>query len=63
MVESYLKQIFSAIEIMNTAEVCHLDLRPSNVMWRSVSEENVEIRVIDSEDSVVFGEVISPNIY
>ena len=58
-IDSYLQQILRAVEVMNAAEICHLDLRPSNIMWRiKPGTYGVEIRVIDFEDSVSFGEVI-----
>jgi hypothetical protein len=61
-IDSYLQQILRAVEVINAAKVCHLDLRPSNIMWRIVpGTYDVEIRVIDFEDSVFFGEVIPEN--
>jgi hypothetical protein len=57
---AYLDQIAKAIEVMEKANVAHLDLRPSNIMWRQVdgSDQNIEIKIIDFEDAVMFGQLI-----
>jgi hypothetical protein len=37
-----------------------LDLRPANVMWRCVGD-TVQIRIIDFEDALKFGTLITVN--
>ena len=61
--DSYLDNISKAIDIMNTAGVAHLDLRPNNIMWRPVGSTDthlVEIRIIDFEDAGLFGSLVPP---
>lgn len=58
----YLAQLRSAIDVLNTANVAHLDLRAANVMWRTNEHGAVHIKVIDFEDAVAFGHVI-PEAY
>lgn len=58
--EAYVNGVKKAVEIMNQAEVAHMDLRPANIMWRSIKENEsdtvkVDVRVIDLEDAVPFG--------
>lgn len=55
---------------LNEANVAHFDLRPSNVLWRVVSnvsnvtataaatEEQVDVVVIDFDDAFVFGALL-----
>lgn len=63
-VDSYLNNISKAIDIMNSAGVAHLDLRPRNIMWRPLGITNasgdVEIKIIDFEDGAIFGSLVPP---
>lgn len=36
-VESYISCVKKAVEILNTARVAHMDLRPANILWRVVT--------------------------
>jgi hypothetical protein len=60
---SYLEQFAAAVAVFNSAEVAHLDLRPSNFMWRPLGEydedNRVEGRIIDLEDSQRFGGIVN----
>jgi hypothetical protein len=60
---SYLEQFATAVAVFNSAEVSHLDLRPSNFMWRPLGEDEednrVEGRIIDLEDSQRFGGIVN----
>lgn len=56
-VPSYVKCVKEAVDILNAANIAHMDLRPANIMWRidPTGADIVEIRVIDLEDAVPFG--------
>lgn len=54
-VESYLSCISKAVDMLNTACLVHIDMRPKNIMWRKTSSVTVEIKVIDFEDVVPVG--------
>ena len=68
--ESYLKQLRIACNWLNEKRVAHLDLRPANIMWRSIvreqesssslqlSSEQVQLYIIDFEDAVMFDDGI-----
>eukprot|EP01032_Pedospumella_encystans_P011306 gene11306-13152_t len=56
--DSYLTQLRAAGEALNRAHIAHLDLRPSNIMWRAVCPSAVEFYVIDFEDAELFDHVI-----
>ena len=61
--DSYLNNISKAIDIMNSAGVAHLDLRPSNIMWRPLGSNkpnDVEVKIIDFEDGAIFGSLVPP---
>jgi hypothetical protein len=55
--EAYLTRLAEAVEVMNSAGVAHMDHRPANVMWCCVND--VEIQIIDFEDALGFGTLIS----
>jgi len=59
-VEAYVRGVKDAVDIMNEAGIAHMDLRPANIMWRSIKGKEsdtvvVDVRVIDLEDAVPFG--------
>ena len=59
--QQYLEQLQLANNALNTAKIAHLDERPVNIMWRErVNGEfpQVELRLIDFEDAVLFDDVI-----
>lgn len=59
--QHYLEQLKLANNTLNTAKIAHLDERPVNIMWRErVNGEfpQVELRLIDFEDAVLFDDVI-----
>eukprot|EP01033_Poteriospumella_lacustris_P006763 gene6763-4877_t len=59
----YLEQLNLAVAALNTAGIAHLDLRPANILWRNVQSgdaPSLELRLIDFEDAVPFGQVIPP---
>jgi serine/threonine protein kinase len=61
----YLEQLKLAIDALNTAGIAHLDLRPANALWREIHNgdtPSVELRLIDFEDAVPFGQVIPPEL-
>jgi hypothetical protein len=61
--QRYLGQLELAIAALNTAKIAHLDLRPANILWREAQNDDVhsvELRLIDFEDAVPFGQVIPP---
>jgi hypothetical protein len=46
-----------AINVLNLANIAHLDLRPANIMWREIKGQEfsqVELQLIDFEDAVLF---------
>ena len=55
--EVYLTSVVRAVELLNSCSVAHLDLRPANILW-SVVQDTLHVKLIDFEDSVVFGAVI-----
>lgn len=59
--DSYLKAVRRAVDVLNKSTVCHFDLRPGNIMHREKNGET-EIRVIDFEESVEFGEYLPLHI-
>lgn len=62
LVTSYVDSIVAAVGILNAAGIAHMDLRPSNIMWRRNGESilrEVEVKIIDLEDAVPFGYYIS----
>lgn len=55
----YLDAVEKAVLILNSAEIAHLDLRPTNIMWR-IQDTTLEIKVIDFEDSLPFNTIFEP---
>ena len=62
LIESYLFKLRLAVDILNKANVAHLDLRPANIMWREVDSNSIEMKLIDFEDAQMFGFTI-PNSF
>lgn len=58
--QSYLEGIEKAISMLNSAQIAHLDLRPTNIMWRIIDDTTLEIQVIDFEDSLPFNSFFHP---
>ena len=59
--DDYIIKLSEAIDVLNSANVAHLDLRPSNIMWRRVDTSNtVEIQLIDFEDAELFESLVPP---
>jgi hypothetical protein len=60
----YVQHLRRAVQLLNLAGVAHLDLRPSNIMWRRVdpSIPSVEMRLVDFADAQLFDTII-PNRY
>jgi hypothetical protein len=60
LVPAYLERLRLAIDLLNTAEVAHMDLRPANILWKANTDESdVEMQIIDFETSVPFGIAIN----
>ena len=61
--DSYIQQLRTAINILNSAGVVHMDLRPANIMWKSkntsIGDKEVELKVIDFEDALMVGTVMN----
>jgi len=61
--DSYIQQLRTAINILNSAGVVHMDLRPANIMWRSkntsIGNKEVELKIIDFEDALMVGTVMN----
>ena len=64
-VESYCQKVTEVVRILNEAGIAHMDLRPHNIMWRPASSadeggssKEVELRLIDFEDALIFGDII-----
>lgn len=57
-VQEYLSHLYEIVTILNNSSIAHLDLRPANIMWRIKNDCNLEIKIIDFEDSYIFGEVV-----
>lgn len=58
LVEPYISCLSTAVTILNECGIAHMDLRPSNIMWRRLlppSSQKIEVRIIDVEDAVPFG--------
>ena len=47
------RQIKFAVQILTTASVAHMDLRPANILWR-ICKGIIEIRLIDFESAFIF---------
>lgn len=61
LVRSFEAALTRAVQLLNAAGIAHLDLRPANILWREKrSPAEVEIRLIDFDDSLRFGSRISP---
>eukprot|EP01031_Cornospumella_fuschlensis_P027769 gene27769-33538_t len=57
--DQYVIALREVVDLLNEAGVAHMDLRPSNIMWRiDDSGRILEIRVIDFEDVCFFGTYI-----
>jgi hypothetical protein len=55
LVAAYLEKLQLAVHVLNTAEVAHMDLRPTNIICREIDgAKDIELRVIDFESSVPF---------
>ena len=59
-VQAYIDELSTAVNVLNTAKVAHMDLRPSNIMWRVTPDDDskVEMQIIDLEDAERFGQYI-----
>jgi hypothetical protein len=58
----YIDKIKQCFDLLSRAEVAHLDARPVNIMWKPISESLVEIKLIDFEDVLAFGDVVPHRI-
>eukprot|EP01031_Cornospumella_fuschlensis_P027125 gene27125-32769_t len=57
--EHYIVALRQVVELLNEAGVAHMDLRPSNIMWKvDDSKGRLDIRVVDFEDACLFGAYI-----
>ena len=57
--KNYLIKVLEATRIFIKANVAHLDLRPSNIMWRQVGEyDGIEISIIDLESFCFFEQLL-----
>lgn len=56
----YIDGIDRVVSILNSAEIAHLDLRPTNIMWKILDDNTLKIRVIDFEDSLPFNTIFYP---
>lgn len=56
-VESYLMKVKEIVMALNDAKVAHMDLRPSNIMWRE-DDSGIAVQVIDFEDSYRFNSIV-----
>lgn len=57
--EQYIEALRQVVDLLNEAGVAHMDLRPSNIMWKvDDSKGRLDIRVIDFEDACLFGTYI-----
>ena len=57
----YLRKLELVINELNTAGVAHMDLRPTNILWRPApqgGDGEVEMKVIDFEDALFFDELV-----
>jgi len=58
---AYIQQLNKAVDILHAAQVAHMDLLPSNILWRpspAAPHRDVELRIIDFEDAVPYGAAI-----
>jgi hypothetical protein len=57
----YVQHLRRAVQLLNLAGVAHLDLRPSNIMWRRVdpAHQLLAMNLTDFEDAQLFGMGIS----
>ena len=58
-VGNYIEKIDFLFDVLNEAGVANLDARAANIMWRAVNSSEVEIRMIDIEDTFRFGDILS----
>jgi hypothetical protein len=58
-VSKYMDLLKNALDLLNKAQVAHLDLRPQNIMWR-MHQGVMEMRLIDFETCIPFGLCIPP---
>ena len=58
-IADYITKIDALFDLLNMAQIANLDARPANIMWRPISSTEVEIRMIDLEDSFRFGDILS----
>jgi serine/threonine protein kinase len=58
--QAYINELGRAVSVLNDAEVAHMDLRPSNIMWRLDPDDDskVQMQIIDLEDAERFGHPI-----
>jgi hypothetical protein len=58
--QAYINELCTAVSVLNDAEVAHMDLRPSNIMWRLDPDDDskVQMQIIDLEDAERFGHPI-----
>jgi hypothetical protein len=50
--EAYLSSLEAAVNVMDRAQVVHMDLRPANIMWRVADDGSIEMFIIDFEDAL-----------
>jgi hypothetical protein len=59
--DMYVHSLRLAVDLLNEAEIAHLDLRPENILWRVVrsgATPVIELKVIDFETAQPFGSKI-----
>ena len=59
MAASYMENVNQMFDVLNNAQLAHLDARPANIMWKATSDNEVEIQLIDFEDVFMFGETLN----
>eukprot|EP01033_Poteriospumella_lacustris_P005799 gene5800-4157_t len=52
LIEPYLASFRRAVSFLNEAGIVHFDLRPCNVLWRSLHAGCVEVMLIDFDDAL-----------
>jgi len=55
--ELFIIAVNNAVEILNRAEICHMDLRPENILYK-VENGQFRIQVIDMEYAIKFGDCL-----
>lgn len=54
--DAFIEAVSRAINILDVARVCHMDLRPENIMFKIDDNGHLSIQVIDMESAVKFGD-------